>query len=78
MAKDMGVASDGNFSSYLIGKTTDYERPERKKPSLHGRKFTLTPKFLGTAKANFVAQNPCRIQGLITMHPALLVSGAVI
>ena len=33
---------------------TDYGRPERKKPLLHGRKFTLTPKFLGTAKAYFV------------------------
>ena len=31
---------------------TDYGRPERKKPSLHGRKFT--PKFLGTAKEYFV------------------------
>ena len=34
--------------------TTDYGRPERKQPSLHGRKFTPTPKFLGTAEANFV------------------------
>ena len=33
---------------------TDYGRPERKKPSLHGRKFTPTPKFLGTAEAYFV------------------------
>ena len=33
---------------------TDYGRPERKKPSLHGRKFTPTPKSLGTAKAYFV------------------------
>ena len=33
---------------------TDYGSPERKKPSLHGRKFTPTPKFLGTAKAYFV------------------------
>ena len=38
---------------YLV-TTTDYGRPERKKPSLHGRKFTPTPKFLGTAKAYFV------------------------
>ena len=35
---------------------TDCGRPERKKPSLHGRKFTPTPKFLGTAKAYFVCQ----------------------
>ena len=33
---------------------TDYGRPESKQPSLHGRKFTPTPKFLGTAKAYFV------------------------
>ena len=33
----------------------DYGRPERKKPSLHGRKFTPTPKFLGTAEAYFVS-----------------------
>ena len=31
----------------------DYECPERKQPSLHGRKFTPTLKFLGTAKAYF-------------------------
>ena len=29
-----------------IAEPTDYGRPERKQPSLHGRKFT--PKFLGT------------------------------
>ena len=34
---------------YLVGirkltKGTDYGRPERKQPSLHGRKFTSTPK----------------------------------
>ena len=34
--------------------TTDYGRPVRKLPSLHGRKSTPTPKFLGTAKAYFV------------------------
>ena len=32
----------------------------------------------GAHSAVAIAQNPCRIQGLITMHPALLVSGAVI
>ena len=37
---------------YHLSKTTDYGRPERKKPSLHGRKFI--PKFLGTAEAYFV------------------------
>ena len=38
----------------IMCKGPDYGRPERKKPSLHGRKFTPTPKFLGTAKAYFV------------------------
>ena len=33
---------------------TDYGRPERKYPSLHGRKFNTNPKFLGMAKAYFV------------------------
>ena len=42
------------FASPLILLSTDYGRPERKKPSLHGRKFTPTPKFLVTAKAYFV------------------------
>ena len=34
---------------------TDYGRPERKEPSLHGQKFNPNPKFLGTAKACFVS-----------------------
>ena len=34
--------------------TTDYGHPERKQPLLHGRKFTPTPKFLGTAEAYLV------------------------
>ena len=34
--------------------TTDYGRPVRKSPSLHGQKSTPTPKFLSTAKAYFV------------------------
>ena len=37
-------------SMYLI---TDYGRPVRKSPLLHGRKSTPTPKFLGTAEAYF-------------------------
>ena len=37
-----------------ISSTTDYGRPEKKQPSLHGRKFTPTPKFLGMAAAYFV------------------------
>ena len=32
----------------------DYGCPVRKSPSLHGRKSTPTPKFLGTAEAYFV------------------------
>ena len=32
---------------------TDYERPERKFSSLHGRKFNPNPKFLSTAEAYF-------------------------
>ena len=32
----------------------DYGRPERKSPSLNGRKSTPTPKFLDTAEAYFV------------------------
>ena len=39
------------FSSH---QTTDYGHPERKQPSLHGRKFNPNPKFLGTAEAYFV------------------------
>ena len=29
----------------VLGKDTNYERPMRKSPSLHGRKSTPTPKF---------------------------------
>ena len=38
----------------LIVYFTDYGRPERKKPSLHSRKFNPNPKFLGTGEAYFV------------------------
>ena len=38
----------------LSAPITDYGRPVRKSPPLHTRKSTLTPKFLGTAKAYFV------------------------
>ena len=37
-----------------MGETTDYGRPVRKSPSLHGRKSTPTPSFLGMAEALFV------------------------
>ena len=37
--------------------TTDYRCPERKWPSLHGRKFNPNPKLLGTAAAYFVCHN---------------------
>ena len=39
---------------YRMRAITDYGHPERKWPSLHGRKFTPTPKFLGMAAAYFV------------------------
>ena len=39
---------------YCLVKITDYGHPERKYPSLHGRKFNPNPKFLGTAEAYFV------------------------
>ena len=38
----------------FIFQSTDYGRPVRKLPSLHGRKSTPTPKFSGTAEAYFV------------------------
>ena len=38
----------------VIVLPTDYGRPERKYPSLQSRKFTPTPKCLGTAEAYFV------------------------
>ena len=37
-----------------MNPNTDYGRPDREQPSLHGRKFTPTPKFLGMAAAYFV------------------------
>ena len=36
----------------LLNESTEYDRPVRKSPSLHGRKSTH--KFLGTAEAYFV------------------------
>ena len=39
---------------FWIKSNTDYGRPERKYPSLHGRKFNPNPKFLGTAEGYFV------------------------
>ena len=37
----------------LVGNT-DFGHPERKQPSLHGRKFNPNPNFLGAAEAYFV------------------------
>ena len=37
----------------MVGNT-DYGRPVRKSPSLHGQKSNPNPKFLGTDKAYFV------------------------
>ena len=42
-----------NSKDFLL-QTTDYGPQESKQPSLHGRKFTPTPKFLGKAEAYFV------------------------
>ena len=42
------------YNKFLLDFTTDYGRPVRKLPSLHGQKSTPTPKFLGTAEAYFV------------------------
>ena len=38
----------------MMYATTEHGRPVRKLPSLHSRKSTPTPKFLGKAKAYFV------------------------
>ena len=42
----------------------DYGRTVRISPSLHGRKSTTTPKFLGTANAYFVGPNFSDFVGL--------------
>ena len=39
---------------FAMRTNTDYGRPERKQPSLPGRKFNPNPKFLGMAAAYFV------------------------
>ena len=38
---------------FCFVRITDYGRPVRKLPSLHGRKSTPTPKLLGTAEVYF-------------------------
>ena len=43
-------------SNFRMAYCTDYGRPVRISSSLHGRKSTSTPKFLGTAEACFVCQ----------------------
>ena len=40
--------------SLMAFQNTDYGRPVRKSPSLHGWKSTPTPKFLGSGEAYFV------------------------
>ena len=54
----MGYYQSGLFAMpwqrHLIVKLTNYGHPERKLPSLHGRKFNTNPKFLGTAEAYLV------------------------
>ena len=61
-AKILIIIDRSNLKSTLVSLKypsffilpTDYGHPERKWPSLHGRKFTPTPKFLGTAEPDFV------------------------
>ena len=48
------ISSDEVFSKILKKPSTDYGRPMRKSPSLHGQKSTPTPKFFGTAESYFV------------------------
>ena len=49
------VAASNVYSCWVImPEATDYGRPVRKLPSLHGQKSNPNPKFLDTAKANFV------------------------
>ena len=62
-----------HFNLFYCSKSTDYGRPERKKPSLHGRKFTPTPKFLGTGKSwsealIFASTNPQYDDKLFIVH----------
>ena len=40
----------GNFCFRVCTWITDYGRPVRKSPSLHGQKSNPNPKFLGTAE----------------------------
>ena len=44
----------GQKMPFLYTFSTDYKRPVRKSPSLHGQKSTPNPKFLGTTEAYFV------------------------
>ena len=41
------------FASFPMPRITDYGHPERKQPSLHGRKFNPNPKSLGMTAAYF-------------------------
>ena len=49
---------------------TDYGRPVRKSPSLHGRKSNPNPKFIGTAEAYFV----CHIGPKVYLKKSLIKS----
>ena len=69
------------FVTLAIVAHTDYGLPERKYPSLHGRKFNPNPKFLGTSEAYFVCHiDPIFQISLIyafigclrSMHPIIL------
>ena len=49
------IGSHISYQNYAGSQqTTDYGRPVWKSPSLHGQKYTPTPKFLCTAEAFFV------------------------
>ena len=48
-----GQYSRASYDGVCTVHYTDYGRPERKQPSLHGRKLNPNPNFLGMAAAYF-------------------------
>ena len=50
------------FWNNSVALLTDYGRPVRKSPSLHGQKSNPNPKFIDTAKAYFVCHNGSKFQ----------------
>ena len=63
----LATKSDSNYHYHITKECTDYGRRVRKSPSLHGRKSTPIPKFLGTAKGYFV----CHITQIFRFMPFL-------